>query len=423
MTTSLKLAVPLTLIAASASAQAAPPIRHLGPAIAATTEPLGLPLGGRRLSDGRLIVDDAQRRRLLMFDSTLARVTVLADSAPGAPLKYGPNPAPIIGYLGDSTLFLDAPARAFIVLDPSGKQARVAAVPKATDVLWFNGTRAFADPQGRIVYRGGPIGNPTKDTGQKIVVIRLPDSIPVVRASFETRTVDTAARLKLPVVQENQNVKQPEGGSKQTVMLFGASWVDDWTMTSDGFIAAVRGHDYHIDWTGPDGVHTSTPRMPFDWQRVEEAEKRRVADSAAKETQDFLDKTKAQPERLRPDGTPAPRIAARADMLTGSLQVMSPDAVAVAAPLDRIPDYHQPFRAGTTLADRNGNVWILPVTTTRSTGGLVYDVVNRAGTIVERVELPPERSILEFGPGDVVYLMQKLPDGVFRVERRAILRK
>src|SRR6185503_15433135 len=111
--------------------------------------------------------------------------------------------------LGDSVLFVDGPARAFIVLDPNGKQTRVAALPKGGDILWVSNSRAFVDPQGRLVYRGGPIGNPPRDTGQAVVVIRLPDSIPVVRANFETRTVDTVARLKLPVVQENQNFKQP----------------------------------------------------------------------------------------------------------------------------------------------------------------------------------------------------------------------
>ncbi len=157
---------------------------------------------------------------------------------------------------------------------------------------------------------------------------------------------------------------------------------------------------------------------------MDDDEKRHLADSAAKETQEFIDHARAAPPPPpRADGTvPDRTITARADLTTGSIIVMAIDAIAVGAPLDRIPDFKQPFRVGSTLADTHGNIWILPVVSTHSvSGGLVYDVANRNGVLTERVELPLGRSIVAFGPDDTLYLMYKDSD-VWRLEQRRIQR-
>ena len=48
---------------------------------------------------------------------------------------------------------------------------------------------------------------------------------------------------------------------------------DDWAILSDGSLAIVRPNDYHIDWVYPDGRRVSTPKMPFDWRRLTDADK------------------------------------------------------------------------------------------------------------------------------------------------------
>src|SRR6185503_14402159 len=114
----------ITLVTAPAMAQNTIPQRQLGPALYTTVEPLTLLLSAHRKSDGRLLVNEGPRHRLLMFDSTLSRATLIADSSGSTGLKYGPNISPTIPYLADSVLFVDGPARALIVLDPNGKQTR-----------------------------------------------------------------------------------------------------------------------------------------------------------------------------------------------------------------------------------------------------------------------------------------------------------
>jgi hypothetical protein len=44
---------------------------------------------------------------------------------------------------------------------------------------------------------------------------------------------------------------------------------------------------------------------------------------------------------------------------------------------------------------------------TPRTGGPVFDIVSRAGVLVDRVELPSGYSIAGFGPGKVIYLSMR----------------
>lgn len=408
----------------SLASQSAITVRKTAPAVHSTTEPLGLLLNVIRLTNGSVVVNDGGNKRLLWFDSTLSHARVIANAEGTAGFKYGATASPIIRYRGDSTLFLDRASRTFIVLDADGKQARTASLPKLNDWIWVGGGQSFVDPAERLVYRGAPRGIVTKDTGQAVMINRLPDSAAVVRGDFERRTVDTAGFVKLPTLQENHRRRFADGSAKTTVILFGLSWIDDWTMTSDGTIAIVRGQDYHIDWIAMDGTRSSTPKMPHDWRAISEAEQQRLADSAAKETQAFIDAKRAEPlPPPRPDGSPGIRIAARADLATGAIQLMPIDAIAQAAPLDRVPDFHSPVRTGSTLADTQGRVWILPTNSAQAnTGGLVYDVVNRKGEITERVQLPPGRSIVAFGPRDILFLMSKDASANWRIEITNVVR-
>ena len=49
-------------------------------------------------------------------------------------------------------------------------------------------------------------------------------------------------------------------------------------------------------------------------------------------------------------------------------------------------------------------------------GGSVYDVINRQGVLIDRIQVPPGRVIAGFGPGGVVYI--GVVDGnITRLER------
>lgn len=74
------------------------------------------------------------------------------------------------------------------------------------------------------------------------------------------------------------------------------------------------------------------------------------------------------------------------------------------------------------MPDRDGNIWILPSTSAGAKGGLLYDVVNPMGELVERVQLPADRDIAGFGPDGVVYLSHREAPGRVFIERTRIVR-
>lgn len=79
-------------IAARATAQrppSLPSIRSIGPTLAESKEAFGVVTAIRSLSDGRVIVNDATKHRLVVLDSNLNLISVLADSATGSRRPYG----------------------------------------------------------------------------------------------------------------------------------------------------------------------------------------------------------------------------------------------------------------------------------------------------------------------------------------------
>jgi hypothetical protein len=78
-----------------------------------------------------------------------------------------------------------------------------------------------------------------------------------------------------------------------------------------------------------------------------------------------------------------------------------------------LPDYKPAFFGGAARPDRDGNIWIRVLPTTGApAGGPLYDVVNSTGELVDRVQIPKDRSIIGFGEGGVVYLTTRDAQGV-----------
>ena len=98
--------------------------------------------------------------------------------------------------------------------------------------------------------------------------------------------------------------------------------------------------------------------------------------------------------------------------------VVAPEFV----PLDSMASYIAPIREGSARADLDGNVWILPTTSASARGGLLYDVVNPAGELIERVQLPGGRDILGFGHGGVLYLSRGDFKTGYAIERVKVMR-
>lgn len=425
----------LTLViggAQAAGAQALPPVRPLGPVVRTSeTDMLGSVSAVRPLPGGRMLVNDLVRRQLLLLDSTFARIAVVADTTPATAGAYGGRAAGLIPFRGDSTLFIDPSSLSMLVLDAKGVVARVMAVPRPNDAQFMVGgpfgTPGF-DSKGRIVYRGFALPNlpPPPAPGAPATAPRMPeqpDSAPILRVALDTRTLDTASFFKIP--KSRVNLTQGDNGRMSvSVMMNPMPVVDDWTLLPDGTLAVVRGADYHIDWLAPDGSRTSSPKIPFEWQRLTDEAKGVFLDSArtameaarARMTTTAgaagMSMTFGGPQGgapgggggggmivMRMDGGPAGGGGAQAPSGGQSIS-MTPPAMSM-VPISDLPDYRPAFGTGATRADLDGNLWIR--TSRMANGGPVYDVVNRSGALTDRVAFPAGRVIAGFGPG-VVYM-------------------
>jgi len=498
---------------AAASTAAAVPVRDVSAVIARSAQPFTSVNMVRGLPDGSVFVNDVQRRQLLRLDASLSNVVVVADTAPGALMPYGQRPLGLMPYLGDSTIVVDPSTTSLVVLNPDGRTARVMASPRTNDInLLANmnlGTHAF-DAKGRMYYRqfgggpgggmgamfgngmdrgrgGAPGGNNNNNNnrpnqnnrggggggdfggppggggfgggqggqggqpfggpgGRGFNPNNQPDSVPIVRVDFDTRKADTVTFLKVPK-NETQMTRGDDGTTRVTVKINPLPQADDWALLADGTVAVMRVLDYHVDYYRPDGSHVASEKLPFDWKRITDDEKVKLVDSLKVLAEAAMGRQSANPN---------------------STFRMTMEPIAA----DRLPDYYPPIRQGSSIADREGNLWVVPTTSNLSAqlaqqfmgpgggmrgampgqagarpgaagaaaGGagrdstrqgpppaaamammagmmnqppLVYDVVNAEGKLQYRVKLPPGRQIAGFGANGLIYLQAREQGRIF----------
>ncbi len=409
------------------------PVRQLTSPDAVSNDTVGSLNGVRQLSDGRVFVNDAGRKRLLIFSGDLASMTVIGDSATTGLIPYT-RASVIMPYLGDTTLVVDAIGRSLLVVDSNGRMTRVMSLPRPNDANAFGGREVGApsiDRSGNLVYRTSLFpAFKAPVVGKPYTPPTMPDSAPIIRVNFDTRQADTVAWVRTAKMLI-KTVSLPNGGVRLTAMVNPVSTLDDWTLLPDGTIAVIRGSDYHVDWFAPDKSKQSTSKLPFDWKALSDETKSAIIDSTRATLQRNAD---AATSRTASSGGAAG--AHTGGGTTGHGMTIMPigvsnDGTAQAqdrsftnapdvpevVPASELPDYYPPVpRTGFMKADPEGRVWILPSTSASAGKGLLYDVVDRTGRIVERVRLPEGRALEGFGVGGVVYLTSHGAGGV-KLER------
>jgi hypothetical protein len=386
----------LAPVAIGAQARSVPIRRVTAPAN--SNEPFAMPPSVRGLPGERLLVNDQRGKRLVVFDSAFASITIIADSSGSAGVSYPSTFVinPLMRYIGDSTLLLDFNARAYVVIDPNGKITRAMAPVNSRDLgvasRPFPGTPA-ADNRGRLIFRGTETRPDPKPGDPPITATR--DTITIVRADFDARRTDTIAQFSVPRFPNTVYTRLANGktaGSR--VINAGVSGPDEFAVLSDGTLAIAREHDYIVDWVNPDGTTSSTGKLPFEWVRQTDDMKRARVDSMRR----IIDSVNAsgRPYGMEfrytrvPDGGPA-----RTDTIIPTITF---------APLSEMADYPSPMVRGSVKPDEDGNLWVLPTASSLARGGLLYDVINKQYGLHERVQLPADYMLVGFGKGGVVYL-------------------
>ncbi len=247
----------------STRAPALPPVQRLGAPIATSSRDLGTIASVRSLPGGRLLINDASHRRVLLADSTLGVLSVLVDTAQAATTQYGTRPGGLVPFLADSTLFVDIASPAMYVIDPTGRVARTLSVPVPREAPALAAARLGVpgvDAHGALVYHGTAPrpANPRPKPGDH-AAFAYPDTSMIVRVDFATRTPATIAWYK-DVALEGLSVGQPDGTTMSFLRENPLPVVDSWGVLADGSVAILRGRDFHIDFIGADGATRSLLR-------------------------------------------------------------------------------------------------------------------------------------------------------------------
>jgi hypothetical protein len=395
------------------------------------------------LPDGKVLVNDILKRRVLLLDSTFSSVSVVADSTSSTANAYGGRTGGLLSYRGDSALFVDPSSMSMLVINAEGRITRVMSAPRPQDVNFLiggpNGTPGF-DSRGRLVYRAQPqIRVMTRDggAGGRNFMPEFPDSAPVVRFDLGSRTLDTAGFFRIN--RPNMSVTQmPNGGMSVTSQTNPIPTVDDWALLSDGTIAFVKGSDYSITWVDANGEKRSTGKVPYEWQRLDEDGKMALLDSARKALEEQRERAQAQMAAGGPitafgpvGGGAAPEIAFRMGAAGGAAPPArgggAPGAAGARIELppinmisaDSLPDYRPAFTAGSARGDMEGNLWVR-TTSPVGNAGAVYFIINTKGEVIDRVQFPEGRELAGFGRHGDVYLRLRDAEGNARVERAKI---
>ena len=451
-----------------------PPVRRISTASAVSTEQLGTITSVRELPNGRVLVNDGARRRLLLMDTTLKTLAVVLDSLTEVENSYGTRPGALIPYRGDSTLFIDPASFAMLVIDPAGTVARVRSVPRVEDASRYasDGGRVGIDGKGRLVYRiaarpGPPLVPPPRDVPY---FPPEPDSAFIVAIDLETRKIDTLGAIRIPKSASTIR-RTPDGRFNFYEVVNPLPSTDEWAVMSDGTVAFVRGVDYRIDYRHADGTWTSSAKLPFDWQRVSEDDKNRMIDSVKAEQrrsqmgsyvtsmirwvnqygkpyppnftapegyrlQNGLTRGWKLPPGLTfpesyiyacgPNETPTMPAAPTPGGPQG-IPSCIPGPVVVSggnAPppptlresgvmaASELPDYRPPFSTAAVRADADGNLWIRTNASRPVPGGPVLDVVSQQGELMDRLQLLQGFTLVGFGRGKVVYLSTRDASGI-----------
>lgn len=421
------------IVGTNAGAQDRGPIRQLGAVVAKSTEPIANNSTVRPSASG-VLVNDVVKRRVIFFDSALAKFVTVADTTSDTGNAYPKGlPGGLIGFKGDSSLFFDAQSLSMLVIDPAGKVARVMSLPSSQDgpAMMMGGT-AY-DGRGNIIYRAGPFGGGMRlRSGGPMGMPEFPDSVPLMRIDMATRVRDTLAWVRIQKVKM-EITHTPNGGMSMTSQINPLPTVDEFAVLPDGSVAVIRGKDYHIDFVYADGSKVSAAKIPFDWQRLTDEDKIALMDSVKAARERMI----AANPPVTIGGAGGPQISLGGSGGGGGGPMISMQigpggpggapgagrAAATAAqmtfvPPSDLPDYKPPFFAGASRADTEGNIWIRTIPTKAIAGGPVYDVINRKGELVERVQIPVNSSIIGFGPNGAVYMTVREGDNTFLQKAR-----
>ncbi len=372
----MKRFIALGLLVSIAPVVAAQPVTRLAkPDVEYAPELSGI-VGIHELSDGRVVLLDRKEKKILLLDDRGGVTPIGRDGAgPGEYLR----PTSLVALAGDSTLIEDGGNRRFLVLGPGGKPIGTAPLVsmKPQEGVLYTVTPRGVDAKGRLY-----VLMPTGLSGD--------ERMPILRYDRNSGKYDTAASIR----NDRFNVQRGQPTVRSNGASFGFNapmpWAvkDEWAAFADGYIVVAHNQPYSVDWISPTGSTMTGPAIPITAIKVTSKEK---------------DAWRAQQLENAPSLTTTD---ASGKTTTQKMPVPEPE---------QWPEVFPAFSGqGSVVASPRGTVWIQRLGPAGS--AVAYDIVDRAGKVAERVELPAGHRVIGFGPSSV-YVIRTDDDGLQHLQR------
>jgi hypothetical protein len=325
-------------------------------------EPRSGPLQLVELRNGDLVVHDSREKRLVVTSFRTQEQRDAAREGSG-PLEF----RSVTGMWlmpGDSVQVMDLFQQRMLVLDPTGRARRTAALPGAGDPMAF-----MRRPMTREMDARGRWYGEGRDMQFEGGRLSFGDSVIIVRTDPATGRADSVAKMV-------NIVEAPEMGSANSMRMKvpGYPKYDIWGVFPDGRVIVLRADGYVPEVVGTDGRARRAAALPYPRLPVTDADKRQMMDSVRKAIDDGM----RQASGMIPAGAQMPRF-----------DLVEPNPWQTEKP---------PFTGDRVRVDPRGRAWV-PVVD--RTPGQRYDLVDAEGRIVDAIKLPRGVHILGFGTQSV----------------------
>jgi hypothetical protein len=334
----------------------------------------------RELPDGRVLVLERCERVVKALDLENGTEKQVGRSGAG-PGEYR-LPARLLALPGDSTAIHDVGNQRYLVIHPDGTPGRVFSALRGVTterggaVISSRFNPVASDGRGRFYARESGIVPGEKG-------LERADSVAIERwdpASGERDTVAFHDLVGPPGPINPMNSEPP--------FLTGVQFA----VAADGRTALLFPTDYHVEFVSASGQRTKGKAIPFTPERVTDGHKEQW-----------------RADQKNPCAPPS-----------GVMSMTMSDGKTVTARMaptpepDNWPDVLPPFLRAAPVFASDGMLWVKR--TVPADAPASYDVIDRTGSLVHRVILPPRTRLLGFGKG-TVYLVRVDEDDLQYVQR------
>jgi hypothetical protein len=359
------------------------PTRTLSRADAEFAEPFTLLAGVRELKDGRVIAIDPRDKTVQVIDFRTGNATKLGREGSG-PGEYG-LPLRLLPLSNDSSAVVDMLNNRMLVVKPdatvggfvdlnvpsSGRGGRGGMVMIGSNMP------TSSDAKGRMYMEGAPFRMTENGPVSS-------DSAPMIRWDRASGKRDTLAWRRLPQGSSQISGSGGRGNQNVQVRIGGGppfAGADVMAVAPDGRVAIVHHEPYSVEFISETGQRTRGQQIRYDRVRVTEGHK----------------------DEWRERQKSATRMSMTVDN-SGRRQASIGPAGAVQDPETWGGDFMPPFLSNTQNVATFSNDGFLWVQRTGPAGQPpTFDVIDRAGNLVQRAVLPKRARLVGFG-NNAVYI-------------------